>query len=76
MSDYNSERNCAVWIDIPVADLDRSQAFYQAVLGVNVTKHQFGDMQFCVIAHDEGNGGCLVVKPGEISPRPAESSSI
>jgi hypothetical protein len=24
-------------------------------------------MQFCVVAHNQGNGGCLVVKPAEIS---------
>jgi hypothetical protein len=67
MSDFNSENNRAVWFDIPVADLDRAAAFYGAVLGVAVPKEQFGDMQFCVVAHNQGNGGCLVVKPAEIS---------
>jgi uncharacterized protein len=67
MTDYNSERNRAVWVDIPVADLDRSAAFYHAVLGVEILPQQFGDMRFCVIAHQEGNGGCLVIKPQEIS---------
>jgi predicted enzyme related to lactoylglutathione lyase len=38
MSDFNSKHNRAVWFDIPVRDLDRSAAFYAAVLGVRVDK--------------------------------------
>ena len=67
MSDFNSEKNRAVWFDIPVADLDRSAAFYRAVLGVGVTRETFGDFSFCVIEHKEGNGGCLVLNEAEIT---------
>ena len=67
MSDFNSDHNRAVWFDIPVADLDRAAAFYRAVLGVEITKQQFGEMQFCLIDHREGNGGCLAINPKEIS---------
>jgi uncharacterized protein len=67
MGDVNSERNRAVWFDIPVADLDRSAAFYTAVLGVQVNKEEFYGLKFCVIEHSEGNGGCLVLSPDEVS---------
>ncbi len=67
MSEFNTANNRAVWIDIPVTDLERSIAFYQAVLAVEVSKEQFGDIVFGVLAHDKGNGGCLVVNPSEIS---------
>ncbi len=67
MSDFNSKYNRAVWFDIPVADLDRSAAFYSAVLGVRVTKESFGEMSFCVIEHQDGNGGCLVLNEAEIA---------
>ena len=60
MSDLNAKHNRAVWFDIPVIDLDRSVAFYAAVLGVGVSKEKFGDVEFAVIDHSEGNGGCLV----------------
>ncbi|HIE99354.1 MAG: VOC family protein [Fuerstiella sp.] len=60
MSEFNSKHNRAVWFDIPVIDLDRSVAFYAAVLGVGVSKGKFDDVEFAVIDHSEGNGGCLV----------------
>jgi uncharacterized protein len=67
MGDFNSDRNRAVWFDIPVAELDRARDFYQAVLGVKVKKEEFDGLAFCVIEHSDGNGGCLVLSPDEIS---------
>jgi predicted enzyme related to lactoylglutathione lyase len=67
MSDLNSVHNRAVWFDIPVADLDRAAAFYRAVLGVGIEKNQFDGFSFCVIEHDQGNGGCLVPAAEQIS---------
>ena len=67
MGDLNQKHNRAVWMDIPVKDLDRSVTFYKAVLGIEVSKHEFDGVQFAVLDHDEGNGGCLVVKEEEIS---------
>ena len=67
MSDLNTAHNRAVWFDIPVADLDRSAAFYRAVLAIDVHKEQLGDLAFCVLDHHQGNGGCLVQNEKEIS---------
>src|SRR3954465_15353755 len=67
MSNLNSENNRVVWVDIPVADLDRSAAFYGAVLNIKIHKESFGDFTFCVLDHKDGNGGCLVIKPNEVS---------
>lgn len=67
MSDFNSEKNRVVWFDIPVADLDRSAAFYSAVMAIKVSKQTFGDYSFCVLDHVEGNGGCLVLNQTEIA---------
>lgn len=67
MSDLNSQHNRLVWFDIPVADLDRSSAFYAAVLGIGVHKEKFGDFTFCVLDHKEGNGGCLILRPEQVS---------
>ena len=67
MSAFNSLHNRAVWFDIPVADLDRAAAFYRAVLAVDVQKQEFDGLAFCFLAHDEGNGGCLVPGATEIS---------
>jgi hypothetical protein len=67
MGDFNSRLNRAVWFDVPVVDLDRAVAFYAAVLGVEVMKEQFGEVSFGLIDHEDGNGGCLVVRPDEVS---------
>ncbi|MEO8305696.1 MAG: VOC family protein [Betaproteobacteria bacterium] len=67
MSDMNTLHNRAVWFDIPVADLDRAAAFYRAVLAIDVQKQEFDGFAFCFLAHDQGNGGCLVPGAAEIS---------
>ena len=67
MSEFNAQHNRAVWFDIPVRNLDRAATFYSAVLDINVSKEQFGDISFCVLEHDQGNGGCLVERESEIS---------
>jgi predicted enzyme related to lactoylglutathione lyase len=67
MSNFNSQNNRAVWFDIPVADLDRAAKFYRAVLSIGIDKQAFGDVQFCVLEHRDGNGGCLVLNKAEIA---------
>lgn len=67
MSELNSVHNRFVWADIPVADLDRACRFYEAVTRLPVHVETFGDFRFAVLHHDTGNGGCLVVKPEEVS---------
>ena len=67
MSDLNSAHNRLVWFDLPVADLDRSAAFYAAVLGIKVHHEKYGDYKFCVLDHQDGNGGCLVLEPQNVS---------
>jgi uncharacterized protein len=67
MGDFNSKHNRAVWFDVPVADLDRAASFYAAVLEVGVDKETRGDFAFCVIHHEDGNGGCLCLNPEEIA---------
>jgi hypothetical protein len=67
MSDLNAVHNRAVWFDIPVADLERAAAFYRAVLGIQVETVKMEGFSFCVLAHDQGNGGCLVPNAQQIS---------
>ncbi len=67
MSDFNSKHNRAVWFDIPVADLKRAVAFYAAVLDCGVEAMEYEGTAFAVFEHEDGNGGCLVIKPDEIA---------
>ncbi len=67
MSDLNAKHNRVVWMDIPVADLGRAIAFYKGVLAIDVGREKFENFEFGILAHDEGNGACLVPDPGAIS---------
>lgn len=67
MSELNSKHNRAVWFDIPVADLERANAFYRTVLACGVDTEEYDGFKFSVLEHKEGNGGCLVPRPEEIS---------
>ena len=69
MSDLNQENNRAVWFDIPVVNLERATSFYANVLAVNVDQQSFEDFQFSVIEHKDGNGGCLVPNPDDVTEK-------
>jgi uncharacterized protein len=53
--------NTFVWVDIPVADLDRAIAFYSAVVGRPVGRVGGPGFTFGLFEH-QGNevGGCLI----------------
>lgn len=49
------------WFEIPVADMDRAQAFYENVLGRKLKREDFGGETLAVFPHDEpAIGGCLM----------------
>lgn len=62
-------RTAINWFEIPCADLDRAQAFYEAVLARPMHREDFGGGPMAVFSHDKpAPGGCLVagrpVAPG------------
>lgn len=59
MVDYNADNNLVVWFDIPVSDLGRAQKFYGSALDIKIFREKFDDFEFCVLGHENGNGGCL-----------------
>ena len=61
--------NTFVWVDIPVADLDRAIAFYSAVVGKPVDKMGGPGFNFGLFKH-EGNavGGCLIEPEEGVAP--------
>jgi len=66
MTDLNRDHNRLVWFDLPVIELNRAVSFYKAVLNIEVFIEKFGDIEFAVLSHDKGNGGCLVVQPEKV----------
>ena len=67
MSDFNSEKNRAVWFDIPVVDLERAGVFYASVLGIKVQQEEYEGCHFGILEHQDGNGGCLFENSKEVS---------
>jgi predicted enzyme related to lactoylglutathione lyase len=69
MGDWNFLNNRIVWIDIPVANLDRAMNFYSKVLAIKVSKENHKGCEFAFLDHKDGNGGCLCVNPADITDK-------
>jgi predicted enzyme related to lactoylglutathione lyase len=39
------------------------------VLNIDVSVESFGEVRFGVLDHEGGNGGCLVIRPDEVSDK-------
>jgi uncharacterized protein len=58
--------NAITWFEIPVRDLDRAVAFYEAVLGVTLKREIFGGKPLAIFPFAEqqgGVGGALITDP-------------
>jgi predicted enzyme related to lactoylglutathione lyase len=65
-----------VWVDIPVADLDRAIAFYTAMLDVPVAKEGGPGFSFGIFPHGNDDvAGCLYV-PEAGDNQPARSGPL
>jgi predicted enzyme related to lactoylglutathione lyase len=53
-------QNAINWFEIPVADIDRAQAFYDTVLGRTLRRETFGNETLAVFPYDNpATGGAL-----------------
>ncbi len=53
-------KNVVNWFEIPVADLDRAQAFYEKVFAFRLRREEMGGSALAVFPYDEpATGGCL-----------------
>jgi uncharacterized protein len=57
-------QNAINWFEIPVSDLDRAVAFYEAVLGVKLRREVFGGRPMAIFPYSDGGvGGALLHDP-------------
>lgn len=62
-------RSALNWFEIPVRDLDRAQAFYEAMLGAPLQREAMGPQTLAVLPYDEpGTGGALLHGPNAPPP--------
>jgi len=53
-------QNAISWFEIPVADMDRAQAFYETVLGRKLRRESFGSEMLAVFPYEKpAAGGAL-----------------
>ncbi len=53
-------QNAITWFEIPVADIDRAQAFYESVLARKLRREDFGGETLAIFPHDKpATGGAL-----------------
>lgn len=69
-------KNAITWFEIPAADLARSQAFYEAVLGCRLRREAMGPSEGAVFPYDGegGVGGALLCGP--TAPSPASGGTL
>lgn len=62
-----TDRNPCVWFEIPVNDLERAKAFYEHVLGWELTVQVMGPAKmawFPMVPNAPGSAGCLLEGEG------------
>ena len=70
-------KNAITWFEIPTTQLDRAQAFYEAVLGQTMRREAMGPSEGAVFAYDpeaDGTGGALLMGP--TAPQPAPGAGL
>ncbi len=61
---HNPDPSAIHWFEIPVADMDRAQAFYEAMLGRPLRREPMGPQMLAVLPYAEpGVGGALLASP-------------
>jgi predicted enzyme related to lactoylglutathione lyase len=64
MTTPSADHNAINWFEIPCADLDRAQAFYEQLLGRPIQREDFGGAPMALFASaPSATGGCLVMGP-------------
>ncbi|MGC4079295.1 MAG: VOC family protein [Rubrivivax sp.] len=61
--------NAICWFEIPVADMDRAQRFYEAVLGAPTRREAMLGQELAVLPYEHGAGvGGALLRGGPFTP--------
>jgi len=61
--------NAINWFEIPVADMDRAQRFYEVTLARALRRENFGGQDLAVFPYEDPHvGGCLQASSGDAAP--------
>jgi len=65
------QRNMIGWVEIPVSDMERAQAFYEKVFDIRLSRNTMGPLDmawFPFVEKGEGAAGTLVRHPDHYKP--------
>lgn len=68
--------NALNWFEIPVSDMDRAQAFYEALLAKPLRREEMGPSTLAVFPYEEANGVGGALIRGGYAPQPSEQGSL
>ena len=69
-------RNALNWFEIPVADIDRAQRFYETLLARSLRREQMGPQTLAVFPYDNGSGVGGALLQSATAPAPATDGSL
>ncbi len=69
-------RNALTWFEIPVADIERAQHFYETLLAKALRREQMGPHTLAIFPYEEGHGIGGTLKHGAPAPAPGTDGSL
>lgn len=57
------KKNWIAWFEIPAIDFDRSKAFYEKVLNIELQVLDLGELKMGLFPHQETGGGAICCNP-------------
>ena len=69
-------RNALNWFEIPVADIERAQRFYETLLARSLRREQMGPQTLAVFQYDNGDGVGGALLQSATAPAPGTDGSL
>ena len=69
-------RNALNWFEIPVADIERAQRFYETLLAKSMRREQMGPQTLAIFPYDNGNGVGGALLQSATAPAPGTDGSL
>ena len=69
-------KNTITWFEIPSTQLDKAQAFYEAVLQCQMRREAMGPSQGAVFPYEQGQGIGGALLQGPTAPVPSASGTL
>ncbi|NND51314.1 MAG: VOC family protein [Flavobacteriaceae bacterium] len=70
------EHNMVGWFEVPVTNMDRAKAFYNAVFNIDIQVQDFGGVQMGWFPYAEGKGGASGSLIQNAAYEPSETKGV